>query len=89
MAGYTGRIKRKVSGSPKDSCRAGINARVVSDSLSIAAMQGACGTHARGFRLFGNRVREFAYAPYASYADFSSLIYNYYLSDWVFTCGKR
>ena len=46
MAGYMGRIKCKVSGSPKDSCRAGINARVVSDSLSIAAMQGACGTHA-------------------------------------------
>ena len=32
--GYTGRIKRKVSGSPKDSCRVGINARAVSGSLS-------------------------------------------------------
>ena len=45
-----GRIKRKVSASPKDFCRAGINARAVSGSLSRCRPCRVCAerTHAAG-----------------------------------------
>ena len=50
MAGYMGRIKHKVSASPKDFCRAGINARAVSGSLSRCRPCRVCAerTHAAG-----------------------------------------